>query len=250
MGWSDVALCLTGMDTASEQNHLCLAKICHLTGPSVDDLKVHFVDRWNFIFNEKARSPVAPVIEDLRELMLIFTKPEQYQARRQDRYKPMTLNGAGINFDQGLRVGATNMLKGKMRKYADKMRGEEARFYGGGGGGGSGGDGYYRGSDSGRGGDRGISSSSRHTKHYHDPLAFGDTSSSSDGEEDYRKQGSRGVSGQNFQQDQSMAPGMQCQIVRSASMWSNGTKTEHSVQNAYIEIINAAQFFVYIENQV
>jgi len=42
---------------------------------------------------------------------------------------------------------------------------------------------------------------------------------------------------------------MQCQIVRSCTKWSNGTPTEHSVQDAYIAIIQNSQHFVYIENQ-
>ncbi|KAL8846037.1 MAG: hypothetical protein Q9221_008850 [Calogaya cf. arnoldii] len=39
------------------------------------------------------------------------------------------------------------------------------------------------------------------------------------------------------------------QIVRSSCDWSSGILTEHSIQNAYCEIIEAAQHFVYIENQ-
>lgn len=39
------------------------------------------------------------------------------------------------------------------------------------------------------------------------------------------------------------------QIVRSSSDWSSGILTEHSIQNAYCEIIRNAQHLVYIENQ-
>ena len=42
---------------------------------------------------------------------------------------------------------------------------------------------------------------------------------------------------------------MPCQIVRSCTTWSNGTPTEHSIQDAYIDIIQKSQHFVYIENQ-
>ena len=42
---------------------------------------------------------------------------------------------------------------------------------------------------------------------------------------------------------------MPCQIVRSCTTWSNGTPTEHSVQNAYCEIIKNSKHFIYIENQ-
>ncbi|KAL4914124.1 hypothetical protein BDW62DRAFT_204950 [Aspergillus aurantiobrunneus] len=39
------------------------------------------------------------------------------------------------------------------------------------------------------------------------------------------------------------------QIVRSSGDWSSGILTEHSIQNAYKEIISKAEHFVYIENQ-
>ncbi|PWY96273.1 phospholipase PldA [Aspergillus sclerotioniger CBS 115572] len=39
------------------------------------------------------------------------------------------------------------------------------------------------------------------------------------------------------------------QIVRSSADWSSGILTEHSIQNAYHEVISQAQHFVYIENQ-
>ncbi|KAG8626764.1 hypothetical protein KVT40_005709 [Elsinoe batatas] len=39
------------------------------------------------------------------------------------------------------------------------------------------------------------------------------------------------------------------QLVRSSADWSSGILTEHSIQNAYCEIIRNAQHFVYIENQ-
>ncbi|GES64044.1 phospholipase PldA [Aspergillus terreus] len=39
------------------------------------------------------------------------------------------------------------------------------------------------------------------------------------------------------------------QIIRSSADWSSGILTEHSIQNAYKEIISKAEHFVYIENQ-
>lgn len=39
------------------------------------------------------------------------------------------------------------------------------------------------------------------------------------------------------------------QIVRSSADWSSGILTDHSIQNAYSEIIRNAEHFVYIENQ-
>lgn len=40
-----------------------------------------------------------------------------------------------------------------------------------------------------------------------------------------------------------------CQVVRSCSKWSHGVPTEHSVADAYAEIIRNSEHFVYIENQ-
>ncbi|CAO0797085.1 unnamed protein product [Mucor circinelloides] len=39
------------------------------------------------------------------------------------------------------------------------------------------------------------------------------------------------------------------QVLRSSAEWSSGIKLEHSIQNAYIDVINNAQHYVYIENQ-
>ena len=42
---------------------------------------------------------------------------------------------------------------------------------------------------------------------------------------------------------------VRAQIVRSSADWSSGILTEHSIQNAYKEVISQAQHYVYIENQ-
>ena len=42
---------------------------------------------------------------------------------------------------------------------------------------------------------------------------------------------------------------VRAQIVRSSADWSSGILVEHSIQNAYKEIISNAEHFVYIENQ-
>ncbi len=39
------------------------------------------------------------------------------------------------------------------------------------------------------------------------------------------------------------------QLVRSSDDWSSGILTDHSIQNAYREVIESAQHYVYIENQ-
>lgn len=42
---------------------------------------------------------------------------------------------------------------------------------------------------------------------------------------------------------------MDVQVIRSAGDWSNGTLTEHSIMNAYIEMIRESNHCIYIENQ-
>lgn len=42
---------------------------------------------------------------------------------------------------------------------------------------------------------------------------------------------------------------MDVQVIRSCGDWSNGTLTETSIQNAYIEMIREANHCIYIENQ-
>ncbi|KAF8811342.1 phospholipase D [Phlegmacium glaucopus] len=39
------------------------------------------------------------------------------------------------------------------------------------------------------------------------------------------------------------------QVVRSVSDWSHGVLTEHSIQDAYIQLIKESEHFIYIENQ-
>lgn len=54
----------------------------------------------------------------------------------------------------------------------------------------------------------------------------------------------------NPEESQQEPEGVRLQIVRSATNWSHGLQyTEHSIQEAYIEIIGGAKHFVYMENQ-
>ncbi|RDB28300.1 Phospholipase D1 [Hypsizygus marmoreus] len=43
--------------------------------------------------------------------------------------------------------------------------------------------------------------------------------------------------------------GCRVQVVRSVSDWSHGVLTEHSIQTAYLKLIENAEHFIYIENQ-
>ena len=135
MGWSDVAM--------------------SLMGPAVEDLKIHFTQRWNFIYKSK------------------------YDAREVNRpgYTPL----------------------------------DESTFKGG--------HGYHR---------RHLKEKVKHHLR--------------EGDYDYQEQQDYG--------SPSEPEGVRLQICRSVSKWSHGTtETEHSIANAYREIISAARHFVYIENQ-
>lgn len=55
--------------------------------------------------------------------------------------------------------------------------------------------------------------------------------------------------GGHHHQQQGSLGGIPCQIMRSEARWSAGASIEHSIANAYIEVIQASKHFVYIENQ-
>lgn len=136
MGWTDVAM--------------------SLVGPGVEDLKTHFIQRWNFIYDSK------------------------YDARGVVKYK--RLDDSAIRGGHGYhRRHLKEKLKENLYEDGDYPEGD-----------------YY-------------------------------------GRPPPRREEPEGV---------------RIQICRSISKWSHGTiETEHSVANAYIEIIQAARHFVYMENQ-
>lgn len=168
MGWSDVAL--------------------SLTGAVVDDLKAHFVQRWNFIYNDK------------------------YSARRDPRYTALTFTASLIPQDQYLPDGAN---VSSSSKFVDV--GEE--------------------NDT----SRAIASSRERTSY----LDF-----HGGGEILNKLRGNFPVSRKNLvPENQEEAGSTGVQLVRSCSKWSHGVFTEHSIINAYIEVIKQSQHFIYIENQ-
>ncbi|TLD28039.1 phospholipase D/nuclease [Venturia nashicola] len=148
MGWSDISICLKG--------------------PVVQDLHEHFVQRWNFIYDEK------------------------YQVRKDDRYCKLVSLGAnsGVNEDRGL-FDPDNLLgeEGGLRQKFWK-KGREHMHYGGG---------------------QQQPQSTGHDPLYSDKVSI--------------------------------------QLNRSCAKWSNNCKIEHSIANAYIDVIKNSQHFVYIENQ-
>ena len=213
IGWSDISV--------------------SLRGPVVEDLRAHFVERWNFIYNEKY-----DVRGDTRYSRLTFKEnmagalpspsastqptgmqgsgqtqaqhggspsstPNQGQAQYPSFPPPPTYNqdnGRGSTNTEGqYQVHQASRRRRLSQEAVDLGSAMRDRFMGG-------------------------------VQHVQDKYLSGNDHYS-------RLQGS-------FQE-----AGITCQIVRSCTKWSHGVPTEHSIANAYIEIIRNSQHFVYIENQ-
>ncbi|KAI6248785.1 Phospholipase [Erysiphe necator] len=158
MGWSDVSICLAG--------------------PVVEDLKAHFTQRWNYIFNNKYRAR-----KDPRYNALIFESPENQHCSDGGNENPSNqYNDYNYNRsveDQGFNLDFSNGSE-MFSRFRSKFP---------------------------------VSRKQVVMPHLD-------------------KSGSKAI-----------------QLVRSCSEWSHGVSTEHSINNAYIDIINQSQHFVYIENQ-
>ncbi|KAH4067516.1 phospholipase [Parastagonospora nodorum] len=170
MGWSDVAL--------------------SLAGPVVQDLRTHFSQRWNFIYDAK------------------YSKKATRYARLPD-----TSSGAQ-------EAGGPSQQR--------EFEGEGERGFGGEG-------------ESGESGERGLFGRSgglrqklfeRANQEYHEHVGHG-----------------QGGDYQQHAEHAAQRGGVDCQITRSSAKWSHNINTEHSIQNAYCEIIKNSQHFIYIENQ-
>jgi len=194
MGWSDISV--------------------SLHGPVVEDLRAHFIERWNFIYNEKY-----DVRKDVRYSRLTFaqnaagavahvdlsapppaSRPYQHQ---QDQgqvpyFPPPPVSNRGIdNTSEAERTGGIGenpqheRFEDQARGFGRSMMGrfEEGKQYMGG---------------------------NEHYGRVHGHL---------------------------------QKAGIPCQIVRSCTKWSHGAPTEHSIANAYISVIRNSEHFIYIENQ-
>lgn len=61
---------------------------------------------------------------------------------------------------------------------------------------------------------------------------------------------SEGIVDYERQRQQPTRPGSsRVQVIRSVSDWSHGVLTEHSIQDAYLQLISEAEHFIFIENQ-
>ncbi|CAK3806272.1 Phospholipase D1 [Lecanosticta acicola] len=158
MGWSDVAFCLSG--------------------PAVEDLKAHFVQRWNFIYFEK------------------------YDVRKDERYHPLVYSP--------VRAGIIG------HPYKASEAGGEIE-----------GEGQYDG--------------------FRERMRLQYETGKARLEEQRERLRDQFSAGQN---DYSMIQGgVHCQLTRSCARWSHGVHVEHSIANAYIDIIKRSEHFVYMENQ-
>ncbi|KAF1815108.1 phospholipase D/nuclease [Eremomyces bilateralis CBS 781.70] len=210
MGWSDVSLCVRG--------------------PAVEDLKVHFAERWNFIWQEKYsvknegryhkidihRSSYGVVGEGQTGAdsaqgsyqpsgaQGLDGAPSEFQAQSQGQYfpPPPTQASRGIDHAEGERGfggedGERGFRHGRLGGAGDKLW---QRVEGG-------------------------------LQQFEDKYQLHHESHHSE------------------QQQTGPLGGAICQLTRSCAEWSHGTPLEHSIANAYIETITAAKHFIYIENQ-
>ncbi|KAF2182006.1 phospholipase D/nuclease [Zopfia rhizophila CBS 207.26] len=187
MGWSDISL--------------------SLAGPVVQDLRTHFTQRWNFIFDEK----YAQKNNDARYIRL----PSTGSGAQQGGYYPTPPKQQPRGFD-----GEDEGERSFGGDEYDGQGGERGLF--------------------GRGGSGGFRQKlhSRISEGYHQM------------EQHYGQQhDSSHYHQQSHAEHGAQRRGVGCQITRSCSKWSHGVSTEHSISNAYCEIIKNSKHFVFIENQ-
>ncbi|KAL8853926.1 MAG: hypothetical protein Q9221_001234 [Calogaya cf. arnoldii] len=232
MGWSDISV--------------------SLRGPVVEDLRAHFVERWNFIYNEKYN-----VRKDVRYSRLTFNENEAgtYQQRPLSAsarsYSPPTPSLPGSYQREPSPQLRTFQPYQQYQRSASPYGENDQRS----------GEYFAPPPQSSRGIDfdedesssRGFGSTAqdgRHHHHHHVEQGIDQIT------EAVRGRFSDGVQRMedNFEHHGRLHGGFQdagisCQIVRSCSKWSHGVAVEHSIQNAYIDVIQRSQHFIYIENQ-
>ncbi|KAI4137927.1 MAG: hypothetical protein L6R39_007041 [Caloplaca ligustica] len=222
MGWSDISV--------------------SLRGPVVEDLRAHFVERWNFIYNEKY-----DVRKDVRYSRLTFNQNAAGVYQQRPTSSASTQYQAPGAFPQGSQSFGPqpqpspqpSQSSQPYQPYRPASPWENQ------------GQGQYftpsRGVDSDE--DRG---GSYRGHHHHQHLEAGIEHV----EGAVRGHFNEGVQRMenSYEHHRRLHGGFQdagipCQIVRSCGKWSHGVPTEHSIQNAYIDIIQRSQYFIYIENQ-
>ncbi|OAX84109.1 hypothetical protein ACJ72_01521 [Emergomyces africanus] len=256
MGWSDISV--------------------SLHGPAAEDLRKHFVERWNFIYDEKYN-----VRQDVRySKLVLYAKPlsagaitgshgqqQQQQQQQQHGHLPPTVtqnqqyppppsgpppsqshHGSGYQPGQP-QWGAPPQPSQSQTPYFpppptqtgydSQARGAEPyheRVYQ---------QPFQSGSDQQPVQDRSLTSELRGLTH--DLGNFGNVlrGQLAGQVHQYQDRYLSGTPGKTARPAQNMS----CQIVRSSAKWSHGIPVEHSIANAYAAIIRDSEHFIYIENQ-
>lgn len=256
MGWSDVSV--------------------SLHGSVVEDLQLHFVERWNFIYNEKYN-----VRKDVRYSRLSFKQQEvgahpdqsnsavpqgdalyqvhgqpSYPAGRSDSvaqtgyYPPPPGSNQGQYYPPpppSYPPAHSEPMGQDPYSSPPPVQGyppppTSSRSYGE--------DDEGTRGDVGDYGDRTTTDRHHHIRHHLDEAGLG---GAADAIRERLESGVQRMEGRQAGHHSGQHPtsqsGMLCQIVRSISKWSHGVRTENSIAEAYINVIRNSQHFVYIENQ-
>ena len=242
MGWSDCSI--------------------SLRGPVVEDLRAHFVERWNFIYNEKY-----DVRKDVRYSRLTFTQntadtvpfssapapasqpsqgPSSYLGS-QGQYPPPPSRPHGASSHQpdlyGAQTQSTHASQGQVPYFPPPPISGHSVDEG------------FREQDSARNlGESDSGAGTHHHPHHHPhrQQLQEEAQSLEDAMRGQFEMGRQYLSGNEYYgklRGNYQDAGIACQVVRSCTKWSHGVPTEHSVANAYISVIENSRHFVYIENQ-
>ena len=223
MGWSDLSV--------------------SLSGPVVEDLRGHFVERWNFIYNEKY-----DVRKDTRYSRLTFTQnmagtvpynttapppaSQPYQSHQPPGSQTATqAQGYGAYPPPPPRPQSNS--QGQVPYFPPPPVSD-------------------RGLDQGSAHQQDAQGTGALTGHHHRETLEEEARGLGQTMYGRFEQGKQYLSGNEHYgkvQGQFQEAGISCQIVRSCTKWSHGVPTEHSIANAYISVIENSQHFIYIENQ-
>ena len=224
MGWSDISI--------------------SLSGPVVKDLQTHFVQRWNFIYDEKydvrkdTRYSRLPSIQNAQgsvpqqasQAPSAVSRPTQQHEPQQ--FQPPQAHGAqSVNSSGATQIQGPHASQAPLSgRDIGGQRPDEERA--------------ARGMNEYVGG---PGSYQRYRERFEDRAASLEENMMARFEA-----GRQYMSGSEHSSKlygYSQEAGVPCQIVRSCTKWSHGVPTEHSIANAYISIIENSRYFVYIENQ-
>ncbi|KAL8946216.1 MAG: hypothetical protein Q9222_007361 [Ikaeria aurantiellina] len=221
MGWSDISV--------------------SLRGPVVEDLRAHFVERWNFIYNEKY-----DVRKDTRYSRLVFSqneagsfqqrppsssRPQEYQPTHPYPQSAQPYQAYSQNQSSSYQISQTYQPY-QPTPAPPTQSSRDVNF------------------DDSESSSRGYEQDRGFHRHQHLDEEVGQVAGAVRGRFNDGVQRMENKYDHHHHLHGSVQEArIPCQIVRSCSKWSHGTPTERSIQNAYIDIIQRSQHFIYIENQ-